>query len=172
MPTNEAIAFLPLPIIAGPAFVTSAQSLQADGFQHQEPTGEKLAQLLAKHGATSTRLVSTIDPFPFCAMLLKVALSFAHYERLDTTKYELYAAEIIRNDPGKAWRYVASNPSPFRRITQGMHSVALLHEKYFDTTYLTAVVTLFSRHGAAGYQAILGKPLNQFIAEGPVVVRP
>ncbi len=166
VPAEEAVAFLALPLIQGPSLVASNEtSLRIAGFDRQDPNQPQALALLAKHAATKAKMHCDIEPYSYCAMLLKIAFSYAAYLRTDFSKYDLFAPEIILKQPNQAWRYVGSDFRAPVRITRGLHSIQLVHRRYFNETYLVGVVSLFSKFGAAPNDVIIGKPIDPALSD-------
>lgn len=171
VPAEEAVAFLALPHIQGPSLATSNEtSLRIVGFDHQAPYQAEALALLTKHAATKMEAHCDIEPYSYCAMLLKIAFSYAAYLGTDFSKYELFAPEIIIKQPNQAWRYVGADLRAPVHITRGLHSIQLVHRRYSNATYLVGVVSLFSKSGATPNDVILGKPIDPSI--GDVVLLP
>lgn len=159
VPAEEAFAFLPLPIIEGPSILTAPEQIELRvlGFSRQSLDTPAFAALIRKHNASKGRLECAVDPFPFCAMLVKIAYAYAVYQETDFSKYEMFAPKLIREQPERAWRYVESDYSASPRITKGMHALAIRDAGLNGKTYLLGTVCLFSKFGAAPYHVILGK---------------
>ncbi len=159
VPAEEALAFLPLPLIDGPAILAAPEQteLRVSGFNRQSPDSSAFIALIRKHNATKGRLECALDPFPFCAMLVKIAYAYAAYSDISFDCYEMFAPELIRERPEQAWRYVASYHAAPPRITKPMHSLAVGDATINGKVYLFGAVNLFSRFGATPYHVVLGK---------------
>ncbi len=159
VPSDEAIAFLVLPLIDGPAILTSPEvaQMKISGHNSLPPDSPAFVKLIQKHNATSGSLICDIDPFSFCAVLVKIAYAYAAYCETDFSKYELFAPKIICEQPEQAWRFVSSAYEEPQRVTKGMHAIAIREGSMDGHTYLVGCVQLFSRFGATPYHVLLGK---------------